>query len=116
MGGLGQLKFVGKRCCHRAINRAQWSCSRRGENAGERPAAAFLEGASGSYPIRPRFASNTAASTPDCCRRICPNTKPHLGQGAPIKPRPWVRLAPQCDIGMTNHRVRRNIIARADPR
>jgi len=27
MGGLGQLKFVGKRCCHRAIDRAQWSCT-----------------------------------------------------------------------------------------
>ena len=27
MGGLGQLKFIGKRCGNRAINRVQWSCA-----------------------------------------------------------------------------------------
>ena len=28
MKGLGQLKFIGQRCCNRAINRVQWSCAR----------------------------------------------------------------------------------------
>ena len=41
MGGLGQLKFIGKRCCNRAIDRVQWSCARGAKMQAKGPQPRF---------------------------------------------------------------------------
>jgi hypothetical protein len=41
MGGLGQLKFIGKRCGNRAINRVQWPCAHGAKMQAKRPQPRF---------------------------------------------------------------------------
>ena len=41
MGGLGQLKFIGKRCGKRTIDRVQWSCARGAKMQAKGPQTRF---------------------------------------------------------------------------
>ena len=41
MGDLGQLKFIGKRCCDRTIDRVQWPCARGAKMQAKGPQPRF---------------------------------------------------------------------------